>query len=405
MARALGSVSPEGYPRRVSAAEPVPRESLARRAGALATRATRRMEAEHAWFRQLSADERSWVSLVAQAGLSALLTWYDEGAPEGPPPTGAFAAAPRSLAASISLDQALDLTRTAIATVEESVPELVPGEEVAALREAVLRYSRDLAFAAAGVYARAAEQRGGWDARLESLVVHAVLRGEADDTLASRAAELGWEDVTDVSVVVGRLPDGGSGPALGALREAAHRLGREVLTAAPGPRLICVLGGSTDPVGDAGQLTAAFGEGPVVVGPRVPHLFAAGRSARAALSGMDAAPAWSTAPRPVAADDLLPERALLGEKPARRMLVDRVYLPLRDHPSALLETVQAYLDNGQVLEATARLLFLHPNTVRYRLRRVADTVALDPHTSRDAWVLQVALALGRITRARPPARR
>lgn len=380
------------------------RESLARRAGSLATRATQRMDAQHDWFRALSADDRSWVALVAQAGINAMLSWYDEGATGTPPPTQAFASAPRSLTSAISLAHALDLTRTAVETVEEAVPDLVPEEEVPALREAVLRYSRDQAFAAAGAYASAAEQRGGWDARLESLVVHSVIRGEADDSLTSRAAELGWEDVTDVAVIVGRLPEGESTAALGVLRESARRLGREALTAAQGLRLICVLGGSTDPTADAAALTAAFGDGPVVVGPRVPHLFAAGRSARAAISGMDAAPAWSTAPRPVAADELLAERALLGETPARRMLVDRVYLPLRDHPSALLETVQGYLDHGQVLEATARMLFLHPNTVRYRLRRVAEIVDLDPHTPRDAWVLQVALALGRVTRPQPPGR-
>ena len=89
----------------------------------------------------------------------------------------------------------------------DAVPELVEAEEQPRLREAVLRYSRDVAFAAAAVYARAAEQRGGWDARLESLVVHAVVRGEADETLASRAAELGWEDVTGVVVVAGSPPN------------------------------------------------------------------------------------------------------------------------------------------------------------------------------------------------------
>lgn len=371
-------------------------EGLRRRAGELATRATKRMEAEHGWYRTLLPDERSWVSLLAQAGINELLSWYVDGSPGGAVPGQMFAAAPKSLAQTISLRHALDLTRTAIATVEDAVPELVGEHEQAALREAVLLYSREAAFAAAELYARAAERRGRWDARLESLVVHAVVRGEADDTLASRAAELGWEDVTGVAVVVGVLPEGESGPALAALREGALRLGREALTAAQGPRLVCILGGSQDPLEDAARLTAYFGTGPVVVGPRVPHLFAAGRSARAALSGCDAARAWATAPRPVAADELLAERALLGEQPARRMLVDRVYKVLRDHPSALLETAQAYLDNGTVLEATARELFLHPNTVRYRLRRVADTVGLDPHVPRDAWVLQVALALGRI---------
>ncbi len=383
---------PSVLPEQVTGTEPLPR-----RAGELATRATRRMAAEHGWFRTLSPDDRSWVSLVAQAGINALLGWYAAGAEDGTVPGEVFAAAPRSLAQTISLRQALDLTRTAIATVEDAVPELVAEEEQPRLREAVLRYSRDVAFAAAAVYARAAEQRGGWDARLESLVVHAVVRGEADETLASRAAELGWEDVTGVSVVAGSLPDGESGPALTALRDAARGLGREALTAALGSRLVCILGGSLDPVEDAARLVAHFGPGPVVVGPRVPHLFAAGRSARAALSGCDACPAWTAAPRPVAADELLPERALLGEVPARRMLVDRVYRPLREQSTALLETVQTYLDNGRALEATARELFLHPNTVRYRLRKVGDSVGLDAHTPRDAWVLQVALALGRAT--------
>ncbi|WP_122261619.1 PucR family transcriptional regulator [Ornithinimicrobium cerasi] len=354
------------------------------------------MEAEHPWFRELSPDDRSWVSLISQAGINALLSWYAEGSPERAVSAEMFAGAPKNLAQTISLRQALDLTRTAVATVEDAVPDLVAEPERPALREAVLRYSRDVAFAAAEVYAKAAERRGRWDARLESLVVHAVIRGEADETLASRAAELGWEDVSGVAVVVGSLPEGDSGVALSAVRETALRLGREALTAAQGPRLVCILGGTEEPLEDAGRLTALFGPGPVVVGPRVPHLFAAGRSARAALSGSDAAGAWATAPRPVAADELLPERALLGELPARRMLVDRVYAPLRDHPSALLETVQAYLDNGTVLEATARELFLHPNTVRYRLRRTSDVVGLDPHSPRDAWVLQVALALGRM---------
>lgn len=356
------------------------------------------MERDHPWFRDLSPDDRSWVSLISQAAINALLGWYAEGSPAEAVPGEMFDSAPRSLAQTITLRQTLDLTRTAIATVEEAVPDLVPEAEQPALREAVLRYSRDLAFAAAAVYARAAERRGRWDARLESLVVHAVIRGEADDTLASRAAELGWEEVSGVAVVVGSVPEGDSGAALSAVRDAALRLGREALTAAQGPRLVCILGGTEEPLEDTSALADLFGPGPVVVGPRVPHLFAAGRSARAALSGSDAASAWPTAPRPVGADELLPERALLGELPARRVLVDRVYAPLRDHPSALLATLEAYLVNGRVLEATARSLFLHPNTVRYRLGRVADLVGLDPLTPRDAWVLQVAVALGRLGR-------
>ena len=59
-----------------------------------------------------------------------------------------------------------------------------------------------MAFAAAEIYARAAELRGAWDARLEASVVDAVLRGETDETVLSRASTLGWTSTAAVVVVV-----------------------------------------------------------------------------------------------------------------------------------------------------------------------------------------------------------
>ncbi|MBA2697101.1 MAG: helix-turn-helix domain-containing protein [Actinobacteria bacterium] len=358
------------------------------------------MERDLEWYRELSAEDRSWVSLVAQAGISAFLAWFRSGDPTPVVASDIFGTAPRELAQKITLRQTLDLVRTTVDTVEEHVGLLAADGNEAALREAVLRYSREVAFTTAQIYASAAESRGAWDARLESLVVHAVVRGEADETLRSRAAELGWSDVTQVAVITGAARHAaGSSEVTGVvlpLRHAARQLGLDALTAVQGQRLICVLGRTADPVADAAKLVAHFGPGPIVVGPQVPHLYAAGRSARAALSGLDAVRAWPQAPRPVAADDLLAERALLGEAPARRALVDRVYRQLRDRGSALLETATAFLDGGGGLEATGRLLFVHPNTVRYRLRRIEETVHLDLTDPRDAWVARVALALGRV---------
>src|SRR5690606_7062357 len=117
------------------------------------------------------------------------------------------------------------LVRTTIDVVEEHVELLAqPGEE-ARVRDSLLRYAREVAFAAAQVYASAAESRGAWDARLESLVVHAVIRGEADDTLQSRAAELGWEQVADIAVVVGAMPQRSSAEV--AERSEERRVGKE----------------------------------------------------------------------------------------------------------------------------------------------------------------------------------
>jgi DNA-binding PucR family transcriptional regulator len=276
-----------------------------------------------------------------------------------------------------------------------------PGEEQG-LREAVLRYSREIAFAAAQVYAEAAEARGAWDARLESLVVDAVLRGEADDSMQSRAAALGWGTVSHVAVVAGSTPQGSSAGVVDALRRGAARLQVESLAAVQGRRLLAILGGVEDAGRTAQALTEYYGEGPIVVGPTVPHLFAAGRSARAALSGLLAAPAWPDAPRPVLADDLLPERVLAGDEHARRLLVERVYRPLVAAGGSLFETASAFLDGGGGLEATARVLFVHPNTVRYRLGRIATETGYDLSHPREANIVRIALAVGRL--AQPTAR-
>ncbi len=136
----------------------------------------------------------------------------------------------------------------------------------------------------------------------------------------------------------------------------------------------------------------------------------AGQSARAALAGFAAARAWRTAPRPVEAAALLPERALAGDPLAKHTLIERIYRPLQAHSTDLVTTLWSYLDNGRSLEATARELFVHPNTVRYRLKRVSEVIGWDATGPREALILQTALILGSIgtadtVRRRPAARR
>jgi DNA-binding PucR family transcriptional regulator len=98
----------------------------------------------------------------------------------------------------------------------------------------------------------------------------------------------------------------------------------------------------------------------------------------------------------VHADDLLPERAFAGDALARSTLVNRIYQPLKAHSLELLNTLWSYLDNGRSLEATARELFVHPNTVRYRLKRVGDVIGWDATGAREALILQSALIIGAI---------
>jgi sugar diacid utilization regulator len=285
------------------------------------------------------------------------------------------------------------------------------------LREAILLYSREIAFAAADVYARAAEARGLWDARLEALVVDSILSGEYDDELPSRIAALGWHGHGEVSVLVGTAP---KMLDVDMLRRTARHLDSDVLIGVQGNRLVLVIGRAHPTGGDAGEeqgsalmpfldiakaLEPGFGEGHLVLGIEVASLVEASKSAKAALAGFAVARSWRNAPRPTLADDLLPERALAGDPLARTTLIDRIYKPLRAHSTDLLSTLWCYLDNGRSLEATARELFVHPNTVRYRLKRVSEVIGWDATGARESLILQAALIIGSIAEPDPAARK
>ncbi|CAN5579610.1 fatty acid biosynthesis transcriptional regulator FasR [soil metagenome] len=369
--------------------------------GELATATLKRLDDTLPWYGDMPPGRRSAVGLVAQAGITSFISWFDD--PKSIPWIAAdvFGAAPRELLRSVSLTQTLQLIRITVEVVEERVKD---GDDV--LREAILLYSREIAFAAADVYARAAEARGLWDARLEALVVDSILSGEYDNELPSRIAALGWNGHGEVCVLVGTAP---KMLDVDQLRRTARHLDADVLIGVQGSRLVLVIGRAT-PLSDddpeaaapmpflaiAEQLDPGFGPGHLVLGHEVPTLVDASKSAKAALAGFAVARSWRNAPRPTLAADLLPERAFAGDPLARSTLINKIYRPLQAHSTDLLATLWCYLDKGRSLEATARELFVHPNTVRYRLKRVSDVIGWDATGAREALILQSALIVGSI---------
>ncbi len=368
--------------------------------GELSTATLKRLDDTLPWYRDMPPGRRSAVGLVAQAGITSFISWFDDPASTPWIAADVFGAAPRELLRSVSLQQTLQLIRVTVEVVEERVK-----DDDESLREAILLYSREIAFAAADVYARAAEARGLWDARLEALVVDSILTGEYDSELPSRIAALGWNGHGAVSVLVGtapRLVD------VDMLRRTARHLDADVLIGVQGSRLVLVIG-RVEPLEDAEpheplpfleiatQLEPGFGPGHLVLGHEVASLVDAARSAKSALAGFAVAKAWRNAPRPTLSDDLLPERALAGDPLARSTLINRIYKPLQNHSTELLTTLWSYLDNGRSLEATARELFVHPNTVRYRLKRISEVIGWDATGAREALILQTALIIGSIS--------
>jgi len=369
-------------------------------AGELATVTLGRLDELLPWYRVMPAARRSSVGLVAQTGISSFLAWYQN--PESQPWVAAdvFSTAPRELLRSISLQETLQLIRVVVQVVEDRVVQDDP-----TLREAVLLYSREIAFSAADVYAKAAEARGLWDERLEALVVDSIVSGENQEELSSRIAALGWRARGAVSVLIGNYSES---LEMDAVRRIARKQNADVLIGVHANRLVLVLGQLKDTASDATAseleamklavaLSDCFASGSLVLGPVAVDVREAAFSAKAALSAHTVVKAWPRAPRPVHADDVLAERALAGDRQAKATLIERIYRPLTEGSAELLETLRCYLETGRSLEATARELFVHPNTVRYRLKRVAELIGWDATGAREAFILQIGIVLGSMT--------
>ena len=339
------------------------------------------LEDRHTWFAELDAESRSWINVLAREGIDGFVNWVSGSTFSF---ESVFDSAPRALAGRISLRQTVDLVRTTTDVVEEQIQLLLPRADQQPLQLGIVHYSREIAFVAAAVYARAAEARGAWDSRIEATIVDAVVRAEADESVTSRASTLGWNSEAPTVVVIAGAPKN--------LRIDELR--------PQGERLVCIFAGEalSEPAQACDLVTKLephFAPGPVVIGPLAEGLRGAPASARSAASGYRAARAWPEGPRTLSSNDLLPERALAGDGHARRTLA-RDLFGLLTGSKELLETCVGFLDAGSSMEATARAMFIHPNTVRYRLRRIQEVTGYNPTDAREAYVLRLAITLGRL---------
>jgi DNA-binding PucR family transcriptional regulator len=378
-------------------------ESLLRRlkqySGRFSTEAVSAMQERLPFFAELEASQRASLSLVVQTAVANFVEWMTDPSSNVNYTARAFELMPQDLTQRMPLRHSVDMIRVTLEFFEEVAPLLARSdEELTALTVGILKYSRDLAFSAATAYADAAEARGTWDSRMEATVVDAVVRGDTGPELLSRAAALNWDTNAPATVVVGTPAPDRENHASQDVRDIAALHGRAALTDVHGTYLVAIVSGQLTPTDKVfGALLDAFSDGPVVIGPTAPMLTAAYHSASEAISGMNAVTGWRGAPRPVLARELLPERALMGDPAAIAALHTDVMRPLADAGPTLTETLDAYLDCGGAIEACARKLFVHPNTVRYRLRRIADFTGRDPTLPRDAYVLRVAATVGHLT--------
>ena len=75
----------------------------------------------------------------------------------------------------------------------------------------------------------------------------------------------------------------------------------------------------------------------------------------------------------------------------QQRLVDPRVRELREHDPVLADTLGTYLDGFGDIAAVAQRLHVHPNTVRYRIRRIEKLLSTSLSDPEDRLVLALGL--------------
>lgn len=286
---------------------------------------------------------------------------------------------PEALLAALRMASRLML-RMASAALAQVRP--VDTDELIDLADAISAYIDELAAASTDGFALQLREQAGEGDRRRRQLAELLLRGSAPASVVlTAAADVGWRDLGAVVPVVlpleqardARFRFGGDGVVVERDRDA-------VLLLREGPR-----------TGRARLAAALEGRG-ALVGPGLgwAHVPEAVRLAELAGELADTAagvPAGVPA-GPVFADDHLAALALRGEPGALAVLAARRLAPLTHLREAqrerLLETLHSWLRHWGSRAEVSTELYVHPQTVSYRLKRLRELLGddLDDPTAR-----------------------
>lgn len=302
----------------------------------------------------------------------------------------------------VSLEEMLHAYRVAINTFwEEAIAE---GVTLGFSRDAALELARrtseltdDLTTHAAETYVREISRLRALSEQEARDLLELLLQGEVDaEALATHHAAPGLDSAESLVVVVARVA-GTDRSESDALETAAAAIAGALATG-HGSALVAVRTGLVvavasadgDPI--APRLTAVHDHlrergtelvcglsTPLANLGRVPAAF--DQAALAVSRASAAQPVVSLAELPVV------QNLLLGATGTMRTLLtamaEEIDLDGRETAAGMRTTLRAFADAGMNLTRAAESLHVHPNTLRYRLRRIEERSGRDPHRFAD----------------------
>ncbi|MFI5531781.1 PucR family transcriptional regulator [Kitasatospora sp. NPDC051853] len=258
-----------------------------------------------------------------------------------------------------------------------AVPAGLPAAEVAKFAELTFAYIDELSAASAAGHADELAARGRAHERHLEQLARELLTDAGPDVLQASVQRAGWQPPDSLTAVL--LP--------AAQARTAYR------TLDPGTLVLDDLPDATGvllvPDADRPRLLRQLADRTAVVGPARPWT-------RACTSYARAVRARSLSPGIRDTEDHLPELVLTADPEAFADLRARALAPLRALPAAtarrLEETLRAWLLHQGRREEVAAALFVHPQTVRYRMSQLRE---LFPDLASPQRILELTLAVGR----------
>jgi hypothetical protein len=260
------------------------------------------------------------------------------------------------------------------------------GESIASFAELVFAYIDELSAASVAGHTDEVESTGRLRQRRLDLLAQAILRGEPEESLAGAAERAGWRPPRTLTAVL--LPRAQIRPVLAGISDASlvPSEGTPGLPEERGVVLVADMAGRS-----RARLLRLLAERSAIVGPARPW-----SRARASYQRALRALPLAEGPGAVDTDQRLPELVLAADEEAYADLRARALAPLDDLTPAARErltaTLRSWLLHQGRREAVAADLFVHPQTVRYRmgqLREIFGDDLDDPTKVRD-----LILALG-----------
>jgi hypothetical protein len=270
----------------------------------------------------------------------------------------------------------------------------LPAEELAQFAGLVFDYIDQLSGASVAGHADELAMAGRLRERQLAALSTGLLAGRAADLLESLAEQAGWKPPRTLTAVV--LPQSSAGAVRAQLDSRTLELSGDVPGLEPWPQLAVLL---VPGIPDSRRRTLVRSLGTIesTVGPTRPWLRVEEsyqRALRALQIGLDTG-------RPLDTEEHLATLVVTADSAALADLRTRVLAPLVDvRPSAaekLTDTLRAWLLHQGRRDDVAAALFVHPQTVRYRmgqLRELYGDLLEDPDFVRDATVALAAPPAG-----------